>query len=90
MVLLNTWSICCFMGQTLLLKMPQGTLHFTFQPCTIRQVYRGEAKILLLSKCFLFFSLGKIVSNPLIPLPVWVGELCPCSAVQGSKQRGKE
>ena len=40
MALHNTWSICCFMGQTSLLKMPQGTLHFTFQPCTIRQVWK--------------------------------------------------
>ncbi len=36
MALPSTWSICCFMGQTPLLKMPQGTLHFTFLPCTTR------------------------------------------------------
>lgn len=43
MVLHNTWSICCFMGQTLLLKIPQGTLHFTFRPSITRQVYGIDA-----------------------------------------------
>lgn len=36
----STWSICCFMGQTPLLKMPQGTLLSTFLPCTTRRVWK--------------------------------------------------
>lgn len=38
MVLPSTWSTSCFMGQTPLLKTPQGTLLFTFVPFMIRQV----------------------------------------------------
>lgn len=42
MALPNIWSICFFTGQTPRLKTPQGTLHFTFLPCTTRQVAEAD------------------------------------------------
>lgn len=81
MALPNIWSICCFMGQTPLLKMPQGTLHFIFLPCTTRQVSKEipHMKLLLSSLLGCFFS------NQSISLSERSGELCPCASVQGSK-----
>lgn len=62
MALPSTWSICCFMEQTRLLKMPQGTVHFTFLPCTTRQVWKQTVYDTFITIIIMLFFINTLIS----------------------------
>lgn len=85
MALPSTWSICCFMGQTRLLRMPQGTQLFIFLPCTTRQVW----KVIITSFITLFISL-KVLTDHLLSLSLSLNDQESCVRVLLYRGANKE